>query len=180
MSGQFVLAMAKHPPAIDPLTIRVEAGRLRIAGLSVPCEWQETGAAKLEIPIGTSLIEILRIGIQNTDEALEASGILEPIQDARRQCMSLIVKAANTLRPLGVRRTDVKDLVNDRIRNTDVEPKQPAFLEPIRDANDQDMTSIEKAVKTLSSFGVRAEDVSGLVNRARAGKKSKVSTTSKM
>ena len=108
------------------------------------------------------------------------SGILEPIQGARRQCMSLIVKAANTLRPLGVRRIDVKDLINDRIRNTAVGLNQPIFLEPIQSANDQDMTSIERAVNTLWPFGVRSEDVNGLVSEARAGRKSKMGTTFRM
>jgi hypothetical protein len=116
VNGALVLAIAKHPPEKDPLTLRVEAGRLCLASLSVPCEWQETGTAKLEIPIETPFIEILRIGINNTDEALKQSGILLPVHDARRRCEALIKRAANALRPLGIQPGDVKRMVDDHIR----------------------------------------------------------------
>jgi len=119
VNGALVLALAKHPPVKDPLTLLVEGGHPDMADLSVPCEWQEVGAAKLEIPIETPLIEILRMGLNNTNDALERSGILKPVHEAQRRCETLTAKAANTLRPLGIQPEDVKRLVDDWIRNGD-------------------------------------------------------------
>lgn len=93
--GRWVLAFAKQAPAIDPLPIRVEGDRLYVTGASVPCRWQWAGAALVEIPIGASLAEILRIGMEQTDEVLEHSGILEPVEQARARRRALVEKAGH-------------------------------------------------------------------------------------
>jgi hypothetical protein len=168
VNGAWVLAIAQYPPATDPIFIRIEKSRLHLARLSVPCEWQETGAAVLQIPIEASIVEILRIGLDKTDDILQQSGIHEPIADARRQCKTLVVKAANALRPLGVKRIDVQELVNDRIRTPDVGEFKSAFLEPVEETDGRYMDSIEKAVETLSPFRVRPEELYRLVIEAKA------------
>ena len=83
LSGAFVMAIAKHLPSSDPVPLRVEAGRFFVAGTSILCQWQKTGAAQVEIPIGAPLWEIVRIGAKYTDATLEQSGILERVEEAR-------------------------------------------------------------------------------------------------
>lgn len=110
--GSFVLAFAKHAPAVDPLPIRVEADRLHVAGLSIPCHWQMAGAAQVEIPISATLAEILRIGMDQTNDALERSGILKRGEEARARRRALVEKAVAVLKPLDVRTDDVERMVD--------------------------------------------------------------------
>jgi hypothetical protein len=124
VSGAFVLAIAKHLPSSDPVPLRVEAGRFFVAGTSILCQWQKTGAAQVEIPIGAPLSEIIRIGMEYTDEALKQSGILERVEEARARRELLVERAAATLEPLGVRAEDVVRFVNDCIRLGSSRPPQ--------------------------------------------------------
>ena len=116
VSGAFVMAIAKHLPRSDPVPLRVEAGRFFVARASILCQWQKTGAGHVEIPIGAPLSEIVRIGMEYTDAALEQSGILERVEEARARREDLVEQAAITLQPLGVRPEDGERLVNDCIR----------------------------------------------------------------
>jgi hypothetical protein len=110
--GSFLLPLVKHAPEVDPLPIRVEADRLHVAGLSIPCHWQTAGAALVEIPIGATLAEILRIGMRQTKDTLEQSGILKRVEDARARRRALVVKAVALLKPLDVRTDDVERMVD--------------------------------------------------------------------
>lgn len=118
VAGSFVLALARHAPADDPLPIWVEADALHIASLSVPCAWQHIGAAQLEIPIGATLAEILRTGIDQTDESLEHSGIRKRVEEAREKRRDLVERAVAILKALDVRADDVERLVDTCLRTS--------------------------------------------------------------
>jgi hypothetical protein len=113
--GSFVLAMAKHLPNSDPIPIRVENGRLHLAGTSIGCHWQKFGAAQAVIPIGASLVQILRVGAEFRDEDLERSGILGQVNEARERRDQLIARAAEILFPLEIDDGDLANLVEEHV-----------------------------------------------------------------
>jgi hypothetical protein len=118
--GSFVLMVARHPPALDPLVIRVEGGHLHMGGMSVACHWQSAGAAGVEIPIGVPLAEILRIGMAWTDADLEQSGVLRRVEEARATRRALVQKAAAVLQPFAVRPVDIERLVDECLQRMPV------------------------------------------------------------
>lgn len=118
ISAAFLGMVRRIPPEKDPVPIRVEGERLFIGATSIACVWQQRGGARASIPIGASLLDILRIGVGHSDEVLEASGIRARVETARALRQELIEKAAETLRPLGITAHDLSTLVDDRVANS--------------------------------------------------------------
>jgi hypothetical protein len=118
LGGESLLAAMKQHAAEDPLPVHVESGHLHLGRLAVPCQWQQTGAAQVEIPIGATIGQILQIAMEHTDATLEQSGVLALVLEARARHEALVNQAAIILRPLGVQQKDVERLVQDcnRIR----------------------------------------------------------------
>ncbi len=111
--ARFVLTLPEGmSSATDLIPIQVDGGRLKVGAMSVACHWQGVGAAQLEIPIGASLAQILRVTTGETDDALEQSGVLAQVKEARQRRRELVEKVATVLKPLAVGLTDVDRLVD--------------------------------------------------------------------
>ena len=63
-------------------------------------------------------MQILRIASEYTDDALEKSGILARVNEARAERERRIEKALAALAPLGVRHADLARVVGDRVGAT--------------------------------------------------------------
>jgi hypothetical protein len=114
LPGSYLLAAAKPLPASDPMPIRVEAKQLYIDRISLPCIWQRSGAAKIEIPIDATPQIFRRIAREHTREAIEASGIAKVLDAAFAKEKVLIQRAAAILAQLGVSEEEVRRLVTTR------------------------------------------------------------------
>jgi hypothetical protein len=115
LNGLLLLNAAKGHSTKESITIRVESGRLSISGSSIPCEWESTTAPTVLIPIGATLFDVLVAGGNNSDEALERSGHLETVQDARKKRKRLVRKAVKILQPLKVTENDIDALVDQQL-----------------------------------------------------------------
>ena len=116
--GSMMLALGKNAPAEDPLTLTVEGGNLRIGRhFTVKCAWQAPGSATVQLPLEASLLDVLRVIIDQSDEALRHSGILKQAKDARARRDRLVEQAARVLAPLRIDSKDSRRLVDDRIRS---------------------------------------------------------------
>lgn len=111
LPGAFLLANAKALPKNDPVPIRVEAERFHLAGISIKCVWQRSGAGKTVIPIGATVEMILRIARESSREEIEASGVAKVVDAALEEAEDLIARAAEILARLGVPEEEVRRLV---------------------------------------------------------------------
>lgn len=114
-STSLLHALAKVPPARDPVVIEIRSGRLCIAGSSVPCRWQPPGLAVIEVPLDLDLRGRLELGLAHPQEVLENSGIAPLITDARAEMNRCIAAAARQLAPLGITSADLRALVAARL-----------------------------------------------------------------
>ncbi len=125
----WVRRLAKHMPAGNPIRLRAEAGRLYANKYSEPCAWtpREQPAAAEPPPIDEDLL------------IAEAARILKPLRVRRSQLeklisdahtreaatwpaeekkmIAIVAKAWVVLAPLGVETADLRQLVNDAVRN---------------------------------------------------------------
>lgn len=114
VASSWIRALTKFPPVQDPVIIQVRGGRLQLAGSSFPCRWQAPGAARIEVPLGMGLLELVRLGFAHPVEELEKSGIASAVAEARAELDKRIKAAARQLAPLGVTATDLRLLVTGK------------------------------------------------------------------
>ena len=115
VSATLLRALAKVPPAEDPVVVQVHGGRLRIAGTSMACHWQPPETASIEVPLNLDLRGRLKLAFQYSDAELQQSGIAPLIADAREEMERSIATAAKALAPLGVSPVDLRTLVITRL-----------------------------------------------------------------
>lgn len=120
--GASVLAFASNAPDDDPMPLREEADRLHEAKASIRCCWLHRGDAPAENPVvraspaGFPLLEILRVAGNQSHAALQQSGFLSLVRDARRERDARSDAAANQLGVLGVTRHHVVRLADQSLR----------------------------------------------------------------
>lgn len=114
--GGWVLALHAHPPAVDPVTLTVEGGRLHVETMSVGCHWQKAGSAQVVIPIGAGLRDLLAIALDYDDQVLEASGILKQIRDARELRRQIVVNAVDAFAPLHIPEATIEAFIDHYVR----------------------------------------------------------------
>lgn len=115
ISADWLRTLAKVPPGNDPLEFSVSRDRMQIAGSSVPCTWQRAGNAKIVLPMGAQLLEILQLPLQHTAAELEASGLAAAVAKAESELLLRMRRALCELAPLGVSREDLDSLVRSHI-----------------------------------------------------------------
>jgi hypothetical protein len=116
VSASLWVALAKVPPTQDPLSISVRAGRLHVGPSSAPCRWQKDGLARVEVPLGASLLDILRLGAQHDPDTLRQSGVDRVVTQARADADRRLKDAARTLAPLGISLPQLAVLLGMRVR----------------------------------------------------------------
>lgn len=115
-SALFVLKLKKALPKGDFLTLRYDQDRLYIEGISVPCIWQDLGAAKANLALGVSLTELLRARSRYTDAEIKGSGLTDAVRKAVGIRDGLIEKAAKILTPLELEPEEIYRLITKHLR----------------------------------------------------------------
>lgn len=116
VSASLWVALAKVPPTQDPLSMTVRDGRLRVGTSSAPCRWQKEGLARVEVPVGATLLDILRLGAQHDPETLRQSGVAQTVAQARADADRKLAQAARTLTPLGIGLVQLHAMLDLQIR----------------------------------------------------------------
>lgn len=124
VSASLWVALAKVPPTQDPLSIAVLDGRLRVGSSSTPCRWQKDGLARVDVPLGATLLDILRLGVRHDPDMLRQSGVDRVITQARADADRRLKEAARMLSPLGISLPQLTVLLNMRVR-AGLSPKKP-------------------------------------------------------
>ena len=119
VASSWIRAMTKVPPVQDPVIIQVRGGRLHMGGSSIPCRWQAPGAARIEVPLGMELLELIRIGLAHSDDELQKSGVAQAVAKARADLEKRIKAAVRQLAPMGVTASDLRLLVTGKFNAED-------------------------------------------------------------
>lgn len=69
--------------------------------------------------MNANLFRLLQLDQQYSDDVLESSGVSQMIEEARRRRVELLDEGASLLEPLGLRRSDLENLLQERIETAD-------------------------------------------------------------
>jgi len=111
-------------PGADRIEVRIQADRLCISTLSVPCTWDPIPTQTIRLPLDPNLVMILQLPLAYSLEHIAASGLEKMLEGAERKRDELVQKAAELLRELAVEPSDVLSVVEACIvRNANVKRK---------------------------------------------------------
>lgn len=68
------------------------------------------------LPLDPSLEEILRIAFNHPSESIERAGLKVRVEDAKARAAKILDKAAVTLAPIGITRTELRDLLVSKLK----------------------------------------------------------------
>lgn len=117
-NARILLESTRQWSTRPPFTVRVESNRLFFSGFSLPCEWEANSSPHVLLPIEASLMDLLLVGSNHSDVALQEAGYLDAIRDARQSRAKIVRAAARDLKPLGVTEEDVERIVRERFEET--------------------------------------------------------------
>jgi hypothetical protein len=129
ISASWIRRMGKRLPPGDPVHLRVDAGRLYLNRYSEACsltpeehvvsnELSESGEAEL-IAEAARILKSLRISPEALRELVSKTYVNGPISPSveEKKMLSLIAKAWILLAPFGVGTDDLRQLVDNAVRN---------------------------------------------------------------
>lgn len=119
VAASWLRALARVPPAGDPLVLHVAKNRIKIGGSSMECHFRAPGASSVEVSVGPDLPTLLRLGLLHGEKELANAGLLSSVLGARKELERRIAQAAKILAPYGVSDADVRILVIGKL-----EPRQ--------------------------------------------------------
>jgi hypothetical protein len=61
MSSQVIRALVSNPPTMDPVHVIFEDGKIQIAGICIPCIWQQVSKRGIRRAVNPSTLELLAI-----------------------------------------------------------------------------------------------------------------------
>ena len=115
-SGTVLHALVMAPPTQDPLVISYAEGHLLIAGMTIPCEWSNSGPALFDEVANPDLLDLLAIAL-----SLPRAEARSPVWRAKtgpalKERDRLIRLAARHLEKLGVSEIDIRALVDEQVQ----------------------------------------------------------------
>lgn len=115
VSATLIVALAKVPPAGDPIMVMCTGSRLQLGSLAMDCTWQPVSHTLLRLPATADWAEAISLKYCATRAEILAGKLEGKIRNAERKLDSLIVKAAKSLAPVGVTEQDIRSIVERRL-----------------------------------------------------------------
>jgi len=115
-SPQSLRAIATIPPNQDPLTISYADGHLLIGNMTIACEWHTVGKALIQNLENPSLFDLLVMERTLPRSELKGTERGHRILNAVEQADARIRKAMTQLAELGVSETEIRDLIEAKIK----------------------------------------------------------------
>ncbi len=115
--GVKALTLSKILPTEDPLTFAHDQQRLYVGTFSMPCTWMEGTPKVIQVPADAPLTHLLGLKLKYSDEEISKSGLASAVGNAEVTRRNLERQAAHILDPLGVSLSDLRTLVENRLRH---------------------------------------------------------------
>ena len=114
--GHFLANFHRSLPATDPVTILIDAGRLKIGIVSVLCRWQPQIEPSIVVPINAGLRHILRIALEHGRAEIQHAGLAAVVAEAEKKRDALLGRATKLLAPLEIPQDVLRSLVDAWVR----------------------------------------------------------------
>ncbi len=114
--GRFIVALAEIPPRGDPLSFRVQDGRLHIGTSTVACAWQSSWSNLIELPMGASEAELLSLRFHNTSVEIAQAGLAKALEEAELSLRNKIFTALESLKEFHVTQEDLIAVVKTALK----------------------------------------------------------------
>ena len=113
-----LVSIAKIPPPDDPITFRVEDGRIFVGNSSCPCEWQASWQSLIQLPLDADTPLLLALKLRYTADQIRASGLKAVVDKAEEKCNRNVNTAIKVLAKYGVKPADLRALVDQALRES--------------------------------------------------------------
>jgi len=98
VDASFLRRLAKSPLiGGDKMEIATDRTRLRIDFVSTNCEWNALEYPRIELPLGASLVDVLRLPLRYSKADIERSELTGKLEAAQRERDELVCKARELL-----------------------------------------------------------------------------------
>ena len=115
-AGQFLANFHRSLPDTDPVSVLVDAGRLKFGNLSIPCRWHPQLEPPIMLPVNAGLRAILRIALEHSRTEIQHAGLAAVIDEAEKKRDALLERATKLLRPLEIPQDVLRSLVDAWVR----------------------------------------------------------------
>lgn len=118
VTALLLVSIVKLPPPGDPITLRVENGRLLVGTTSCPCEWQAPVKSLIQLPLYADTPMLLALKLRYTTDQIRTSGLQKAVDEAEEKCNRDIDFAVKGLAKYGIKPTDLRSLVDQALRES--------------------------------------------------------------
>jgi hypothetical protein len=114
--SNFLLMLAKLPPAGDPIAVTVDGDRLVIGSCSVKCSIQPAWSKLIELPMSPTFTQILALGFSHSHQEIAAAGYANMFEEARQKTDQRLERAANSLKDFLVTPEELRQFAYDTLK----------------------------------------------------------------
>lgn len=115
-SGNMVKALAMVPPVADPVEFSFQDGILKIATVSIECQWACLSHDFVERVANPTLIDLLAMDRTMPRSTIHGTGLAPRIRAAKDKTGRAISKAAKLLAELEIGETELLQMVERRVQ----------------------------------------------------------------
>ncbi len=119
VAGTFLLSLAREPPSAERLSLLVENAEVKLqahdASWSSSCQWETTARPDVFMAVNPSRQERYRLAFKHSDAELERMGLTDFAAEARSDAEKHVVRAAESLKVLGISEEELRRFVVDRL-----------------------------------------------------------------
>lgn len=115
-SGNMVKALAMVPPVTGPVEFSYRDGILKIATVSIGCQWENVSHDFVERVANPTLIDLLAMDRTMPRSTIHGTGLAPRIRAAKDKIARVIVKAAKLLDELEISQADLLQLLENRVQ----------------------------------------------------------------
>jgi len=120
VAGEFILGLARTPPGVGPVRLVAENGDLLVefgdSRRATACAWESSPRPDDGLPLDAGLAEKVAFGLTHTKEETARLGLTDVVGEAMERAERLFAAAAQALKPLGITKEQVRDLVRGSLR----------------------------------------------------------------
>jgi hypothetical protein len=114
--GHFLANFHRSLPDTDPVSILVDAGRLKIGIVGIRCRWHPQIEPSIVVPVNAGLRHILRIALEHGRTEIQHAGLAAVVDEAEKKRDALLERATKLLRPLEIPQDVLRSLVDAWVR----------------------------------------------------------------
>ena len=102
LPSRALLRLARLLPSDDPIRLEVQGGRLSVGTVTMPCEWLESRAVQIELPLNPSLPVLLSVARAYSRSEIESRDVRKLVDEAEKRAAEIMSSVHRTLEPFNI------------------------------------------------------------------------------